>query len=574
MGKVYRARMQGPGDASKQVALKVMHGHLAEDKDFVLMFLDEMRVAMGLNHRNIVHTFDAGKIEEDYFMVMELVDGGSLRKLLGTCGDEVPLPLDVALFIGMEVSAALEYAHRFRPEGSPRAGVLHRDVSPSNVLLSGEGDVKLADFGVAKAAGGRHVTAAHLVRGKLQYMAPEQARGEPGATSDLYSLGAVMYELVTGKAIPRPSAFEGLKQSTLPPAPSSLRPDLPSALDTLILRCLEPDPARRLGSASKLRTELAAVSFELQQRAGVNLDLHHRLRGFLVEAGMIGNEAPQATGQQAGRLAMAVLAEVREMETNSDLHPTGAQEGASTAAASSGDLTATAPLRTPPPTVGLHDAATAIEVSKAPQVVKERGAAPGPTATIAAQDRPEATSPPSGAASGRTGPRVVRLAVAALLLTASSIGVWLALDSRSPSPAAAPPVAPDISSGAVAAPMPGSPAAAASRTLDAAPPATTVEDHGIDSPAAALDAPRRRTPRPAGTRGYGQLDINSLPWAKVYIDGRYRGETPLQRLRLRAGLHTVRLVSPRSGRSQTFKARVVAGKRRARVFTLNPGQSE
>ncbi|MBW2735193.1 MAG: serine/threonine protein kinase, partial [Deltaproteobacteria bacterium] len=170
MSTVYRACLHGPAGASKTVALKVIHPDLSRHAETQLMFLDEMRTTMALSHRNLVQTFDAGNADGLPFLVMELVDGVSLEELL-TLETRKRLPIDLALYVAAEVAAGLEYAHR------SEAGVLHRDVSPGNVLISKHGDVKLADFGVAKAAG-QLAEDPLAIKCKLSHMAPEQAHGQ------------------------------------------------------------------------------------------------------------------------------------------------------------------------------------------------------------------------------------------------------------------------------------------------------------------------------------------------------------------------------------------------------------
>ena len=500
MGSVYRARMQGPAGAAKQVALKLIHPHLAEHEDLRLMFLDEMRVAMALSHRNVVQAFDAGEIDGQYFFVMELVQGGSVRTLLDRQSGR-PLPPDIALFIGREVAAALEYAHRFQPAADLPRGVIHRDVSPSNILLSSEGDVKLADFGVAKAAGRLYVTQVNLVRGKYQYMAPEQAGGQAGPASDLYALGAVLYEMLTGAQV-RPSGITDPGLLTRQPAPlSTKRPGLPRSLDALVLACLEPEPAGRPASAAELHRAIAAESIQLQVSRTAASDPHVRLQRFL-EALASGPTASRAESAPA-RLARAVLAEARAVATDPELQP-------------------------------------GIELDSAASTMSD-----APTDISPMDDRPP-----------RARRRRLGLLAPLALLLASGVLIWaIATPDEEEPPAPAPIVAPPPDHGVDRA------------SPDIAPPVRSTPAPDLGPPDRSAPPPVRRPParRPVAT---GTVDINAIPWAKVYIDDQPRGETPLEGLRLRAGLHRIRLISAERGLSRTFTLRVVAGSHVTRVYRL------
>jgi eukaryotic-like serine/threonine-protein kinase len=300
MSTVYRARLLGPAQASKLVALKLIHSHLARKRSFVLMFLDEMRLAMKLEHRNVVQTFDAGQVDDDYFLVMEHVDGGSLLQLLErqrATGEA--LPLDIAVFVAMEVCAALDYAHGLLPRG-----VVHRDVSPGNILLSRQGDVKLADFGVAKAAGQLAHTQVDMFKGKLEYMAPEQARGEPNPRSDVFSLGIMLYELIGGEPLRRQPTLDSVRSHRGVKTPlESLREGISPRLDRAVMRCLAPGPDDR-PDADEMRQELRGELRRLVHDDGP--EPHIRLRDYLADL----VDAPESG---TSRVAQALIAKVKEL---------------------------------------------------------------------------------------------------------------------------------------------------------------------------------------------------------------------------------------------------------------------
>ncbi|MEW6278760.1 MAG: serine/threonine-protein kinase [Candidatus Eremiobacterota bacterium] len=251
MGTVYEAEQFGEEGFSKRVALKVIHPHLAGCEEFARMFVGEARLAADLVHPNIVQIYHLGRAD-GLFIAMELVEGLTLRDFLDLHRGQ-SVPLDLASFLVSRVARALEYAHRkCDPAGRP-LGVVHRDVSPNNVLISSEGEVKLADFGVAKAVHYLEGPEGDRVYGRVEYMSPEQAScRQTDPRSDVYSLGVVHCELLTGV---NPFLGESLSDSlsrVLSPRPVSLRPDLPGDLAAILRRCLHPDPDKRFQSAGEL----------------------------------------------------------------------------------------------------------------------------------------------------------------------------------------------------------------------------------------------------------------------------------------------------------------------------------
>jgi serine/threonine protein kinase len=260
MAEVFRARAFGAHGFEKTLAIKRILPDLARDPEFEERFISEAKLAVGLSHANIVQVLDFGRFGGSLYIAMEYVDGLDLAALLKGMGERgQKVPVAAALQIAIELSRGLEFAHQH--------GVVHRDVSPSNILISRSGDVKLADFGIALAAevGGAGLGGTRKIMGKWRYMSPEQARGEHlSARSDLFSLGSVLYELFTGgKLFPGEEIEEVVRNvREMPiPAPSSVRDDLPPALDPVLLRCLARPEAERYASAAELHRALVAVSY-------------------------------------------------------------------------------------------------------------------------------------------------------------------------------------------------------------------------------------------------------------------------------------------------------------------------
>ncbi|HWL87155.1 MAG TPA: serine/threonine-protein kinase [Polyangiaceae bacterium] len=272
MASVWLARLQGKHGFEKLVAIKTILPQYAMDPRFQQMFLDEARIAAGIEHANVAQILDLGEQHDVLYLVMEWIDGDSLSKLhRAVRKQKQTIPMGVVLRIMADTCAGMHAAHEMRDPASPSGdvlGIVHRDVSPQNILVSVNGAAKLIDFGIAKACARVSGDTSHgLLKGKVQYMSPEQAVGNPiDRRSDVWALGAVTYCLLTG-APPYDGANQlailHLLTSGAPPAPL---PDIyPRALDALLQRVLDHHPEARTATAADLRHEIEALMIETHQ---------------------------------------------------------------------------------------------------------------------------------------------------------------------------------------------------------------------------------------------------------------------------------------------------------------------
>jgi len=261
---VYMARLDGPQGFERLLALKLVHEHLLSDRDFIAMFLDEANLASQLQHPNIVHTYELCQDHDSLYLAMEYLQGQPLSRVYRRALESnQPLPYGLVAWLGARAAEALAYAHAAVGSDGEPLGIVHRDVSPDNLFVSYDGQLKLLDFGIARAAHRLAQTNLGQIKGKLRYMAPEYTLGQDfDASLDLFALGATLYEAALG--VP---AFEGDEQAVVRRVllgqvrdPRELRPDFPTALWRIIQGTLNPDPKARLGPAALLARELDALA--------------------------------------------------------------------------------------------------------------------------------------------------------------------------------------------------------------------------------------------------------------------------------------------------------------------------
>ncbi|MBI3183534.1 MAG: protein kinase [Myxococcales bacterium] len=258
MGEVLLARLRG---SETLLVIKRILPHLAEQPEFLQLFLDEARIAARLDHSHIARVFELGEVGGTWYQALEYVDGRDLRRIVHRARRaDLAVPLGAACRIVADAASALDFAHRAKDRDGRPLGIIHRDVSPHNILVSFAGEVKLIDFGVAKAADRVQVTRTGLIRGKSAYMSPEQAEARAiDARSDIFALGAVLWETFTGRRLfEAPSELAILRAVTNCdiPKPSSLRQDLPAGLEEVCLRALQRSPEDRFPDADAMRLAL------------------------------------------------------------------------------------------------------------------------------------------------------------------------------------------------------------------------------------------------------------------------------------------------------------------------------
>jgi len=526
MADVWRAEVSGAEGVVKDVALKLVRGEHAEKSTFVKMFVQEARLAARLSHANVVQVFEFDQVGGRYYIAMELVRGRHLGQVAERARElGVRFGVARAVQVGAEIAKALGYAHRLAEGGRP-LGLVHRDVSPHNVLVSFEGEVKLADFGIARAMNLSELTDPGTVKGKLAYMAPEQARGAAvDARADVFSLGVVLWELCTGRRLLARDSDAAtlavvLGDEPLSP-PSAWNEEVPAELDATILAALERDPERRTRSAQDLATTLSGVLLRVA-RSPEDVDLRAFVQRLFPDE--IAAAATGAPAQEPTRVRSAPVPVAREATAgrpaDAALPPGAAAEESVTRTAPSGARAA-----------GLRGRWTRIAGGAAAAAAIAglglglRRAPPAPeVATGSTAVRSERSDAAEAAARSRRAP-------------ADAAGSTPVHPERTPPPAAPP------------TPPPG-PA-----------PAEAIESTAVEGASRPIEwvhaLGRLRTPR--ADSGEGILSVNATPWGTVVVDGVVLGESP-QEVRLRAGRHRVR-VDRKGQRGLEAVVTVAAGRR-------------
>ena len=515
MADVWRAEVSGAAGVVREVALKLVRGEHEASSDFVKMFVEEARLASRLTHANIVQVHDFDEVGGRYYIAMELVRGHHLGRVVERARERgLPLGLPRAVNIVAEVAKGLAHAHRASEGGRP-LGIVHRDVSPHNVLVSFEGEVKLADFGIARAAGQVGLTEPGTVKGKLAYMPPEQALGGAvDARADLYALGVVLWELCAGRRLfarDTEAATWAAVTSAEPVSPASAWNEaVPPRLDALLAALLERVPARRLASADEAAAALSGILLEVT-RAHDEVDLRAFMARLWPE-GWRPASAPEPTRVRppgaGGAAASRAGDPSAERETRTSAATAGRRRRAAVAAAAAVLL------------LGVGGAVGYGILRSSPRVE--------PPAAV------DAPRPPAPAPSASPDPAL----------------------ASAPSPPAAPEagLSPDVNN--VGAPPASTSGAEPARRR---PPRAPAAPRGRAA-VLARESPLDRLPLPDRSSGEGILQMNAIPWGSALLDGDPLGDTPLE-VRVRAGSYRVRLVGPKDSTLREGLVSVEPGKK-------------
>ena len=590
MGEVFRASMESVGGVEKPIALKVVKGSLAKNPDFAALFVEEAKVAMTLSHANVVQAFDVGRIDDRWFLAMEHVDGVNLGQLMAACEERIGqrIPRRHVIFVIVEALKGLDYAHRRQgPRGEP-LHIVHRDVSPGNILISREGEVKVADFGIAKSTMRSFGSMAGTIKGKIPYMAPEQLRGATvDKRADIYSVGAVMYEVLTGRRIVEESdlmhALPRVLDGTYP-SPRTIDPTVPEELDRIVKKALAGEPGDRYASAAAMRQDLEQLALS----EGFLLSSTD-LADFVIEVTEHEerNDAraePERSAVAAATPAPAVPESTPRPSENDpfdailgmELEKVNSTEGFSVFTSNGGKRLSTLeqPIAAAAEPVSRAAGATAQPrqvdtgtVPGFPSRKKKRtmamvlGGGLGVAAVLAAgwvatrgggDDAPAADAPPATVGQAERDEALAELPAAAA------------------PPQHEEPRAPELPRGIDVPAETDAPAATADdETRDEARQKQRRVRRGARAQRASAMAatamappPAPADPPPAQTNESGFLSVNTDPWSYVYVDDQRLGPTPQLRHSLRAGRHRVRLHNPSEGLERTI------------VIDVSPGEHE
>ena len=283
MASVHRAEAKGIAGFRRVVALKRMLPGVADNAELVQSFIREARLAANLRHENVAQTYELGKVGNTYFIAMELVPGRNLREILRQCSSVCgAMPIPLALNIASQILDALDYAHDLCDDSGKPLGIIHRDVSPANILVSESGVCKLIDFGIAKVSAQGMQSQNRMIKGKFGYMAPEYLEGRIDARADLFAAGVIAHELLANRPL-----FQGrdemqtlvnVREMAIPPV-THWRPDVPPQIENIVMTALSRDPDRRWQRASAMRNALAHEV----QRLGM-IGLNSQLADWLAHA--------------------------------------------------------------------------------------------------------------------------------------------------------------------------------------------------------------------------------------------------------------------------------------------------
>ncbi len=330
MAEVFRAESEGLQGFKKQVAIKRVLPHLSEKKKFIAMFLDEARLSAQLSHSNCVQVFDIGVGDNAYFIVMEYVDGANLKSIAeGIKRQGRDFPVQAAAFIAQEICKGLSYAHEMVDSNGGHMEIVHRDMSPPNVLVTKHGEVKIVDFGLAKASSQLEKSEAGIIKGKFSYLSPEAAMGHPvDHRTDIFAVGIILWELLSGQRLfLGETDFQTVKRVQLcqVPAISQLNPRVPPELERIVNGALVRDPDQRYQTARELGQDLVRFLFAYGQPVGT-FDISSLVQSTIKQRAKV----QQSLETNISKLIEETLFEFTSLKTDQEPDPNSpAQMGAS-----------------------------------------------------------------------------------------------------------------------------------------------------------------------------------------------------------------------------------------------------
>jgi len=482
MAELFKAKKLGIEGFERVLAIKRILPHLSSDEEFIDMFIAEAKLVARLSHKNITQVYDFGKIEQNYFIAMEYIRGKDLRGILKRCKEKnIKFLVPLSVFIAKEVASALSYAHRQKDSTGKNLNIIHRDVSPQNILISYEGDVKVVDFGIAKA-GAHSKTTTGVLKGKLSYMSPEQAWGKPiDHRSDIFSLGIVLYEMLTGERLFRGDSeintLERVREAKVEPPPSSINVDMPSTLEAKLLKALSKEVTERYQNASDMEADLGEILFEL-----LHVDPTTSLKKFMHDLFKAEIEEEHKSEMEEETINIPVEQETVAVEPKS--HRAEATKPRPSLKTSAPKKRKMYPYAIAASFVVVLIIAAFVFWSKTPSLV-------GQPVGI---DSQQAVEPKNNAAEPNSGNTEVKSSEP--------------LDSRANSTV----VVNDKNEQRILKPQ--------------------------------TDGQQSKMQKTAQEENEGGLTINAMPWANVYIDGKPYGTTPKTIEEIKVGTHKVRLENP------------------------------